>query len=120
MIHRIRDWPWNWRGLVPGWALDGLCFLDDEGLSTVAQADANKANNRGLGTVSCKAHLMYLCKLDATQFFCPCKACLSVASAFFLRASAPLFVFYVRIVQVLFGSCAKMGNDMVIRKHIYR
>ena len=81
MIHRIRDWPWNWRGLVPGWALDGLCFLDDEGCSTVAQADSDKANNRGLGTAS----------LDAIQFLCPCKACFSVAGAFFLRASAQLF-----------------------------
>ena len=27
------------RGLLPGSTLDGLCFLDDEGCSTVAQAE---------------------------------------------------------------------------------
>ena len=34
-----------------------------------------------LGTASCKPQLMHLCglDLDAIQFFCPCKACLSVA-----------------------------------------
>ena len=47
------------RALLPGWTLDGLCFLDDEGCSTVAQADSDKANNRGLGTAS----------LDAIQLF---------------------------------------------------
>ena len=58
------------RGLLPGWTLDGLCFLDDEGCSTVAQADSlDKANNMGRDTASCKPQSMHLCRLDAIQLF---------------------------------------------------
>ena len=50
VIHRIRDC-----------LLDGLCFLDDEGCSTVAQADSlDKANNRGRDTASCEPQSMHL------------------------------------------------------------
>ena len=58
-----------------GLARDGQQVPNDKGNNTAAQADTDRADNRGLDTVSCKPPLMRLCKRDANLSWCPCKGC---------------------------------------------
>ena len=104
-------------GLVQGWALDGLCFPDDEGCSTVAQADTDKANNRGLGTATCKPQLMHLCRQDAIQFFCPCRACLIIGYGVFFLASAQFSCLYSTFESYRSFSVPVQKYAMIFRKY---
>ena len=47
---------------------------DDKDCNTAAQADRDRAHNRGLGTASCKPPLKRFHKPDASLSFYPCKA----------------------------------------------
>ena len=72
---QIKYWRWNWCG---DWHM-----IDYASWMYCCSGWHWQAEWQGLGTASCKPQLMHLCGLglDAIQFFCPCKAFLSVAGS---------------------------------------